>query len=164
MNFLLNLRFSRAFYLLQFKFAKTDATGNNRIYHLEESLAEALVHFANVISKKGKKRTRVQVIVFIARRNFPQDVSTFRANWTDAQKQVYCSEKQGRKKQVQEKLQKKHCCWDVACIQCRPKLSTSCPFTVTTKITLSKKRRLRCPFVTKKWGCNRNNVLVQRIF
>lgn len=101
--------------------------------------------------KKEKKRTRMQVIVFIAQRNFPQDVSTFRANWTDAQKRVYFSRKQGRKKQVQEKLQKKHCCWGVACIQCRPKLSTSCPFTVTTKKTLSKKT-FTLPLCNKEIG------------
>lgn len=58
---------------------------------------------------------------------------------------IFFSKKQGRKKQVQEKLQKKHCCWDVACIQCRPKLSTSCAFTVTTKIALSKKNVYAAP-------------------
>lgn len=64
---------------------------------------------------------------------------------------IFFSKKQGRKKQVQEKLQKKHCCWGVACIQCRPKLSTSCPFTVTTKKTLSKKT-FTLPLCNKEMG------------
>lgn len=145
-NFLLNLRFSRAFYLLQFKFAKTDATGNNRIYHLEESLAEALVHFANAISKKGKKKNanasnRIYCPEEFSTRRFYFQSLLNRCTKTG----IFFSKKQGRKKQVQEKLQKKHCCWDVACIQCRPKLSTSCAFTVTTKIALSKKNVYAAP-------------------